>query len=418
MACAPVADRAEEAERGPSPAPDAIRFKALTSGNFFTCGVSTDERLWCWGLNDYGQLAQSDLEDRLVPVEVRLPVRLRHVVAGDARVCGPDTTAVLWCWGDNVAQSMQQPDTLMYAPPDSMRVGSVLQVASGSRFTCATTPDRIAQCWGGNRYGELGDAGDSLAVRAIAMPVAEPIRFDTLVAGRLHACGLDAQQRAYCWGAAGLVGNGAPDKVRTPAAVAGGHRFRTLTAGHSVTCGLTAAGVAWCWGLNHDGQLGNAALRGNPFTPVAVDGAHTFVQLAAGFHRVCGLDTDGVVWCWGSNFGGGLGDSTVKASSPTPVAVRTHVRFSSLSAGDTHACALDADGFAWCWGMNSRGSESGALGDGTRVDRAQPAPVAPPLTTSAATRTRTRSSPTVGSTRNPTVRDAEVPPGPMGENGS
>jgi alpha-tubulin suppressor-like RCC1 family protein len=46
----------------------------------------------------------------------------------------------------------------------------------------------------------------------------------------------------------------------------------------------------------------------------------------------------------------------------TPPGVRARV--TSISAGETHACAVRADGQAFCWGAN----DSGQLGDGTTTD--------------------------------------------------
>ena len=45
----------------------------------------------------------------------------------------------------------------------------------------------------------------------------------------------------------------------------------------------------------------------------------------------------------------------------------------TVAAGDQHACALDPDGAAWCWGYNRMGQ----LGDGTLEARLEPTPVAP-----------------------------------------
>jgi alpha-tubulin suppressor-like RCC1 family protein len=40
-------------------------------------------------------------------------------------------------------------------------------------------------------------------------------------------------------------------------AVSGDLRFTTISAGGSHTCGIATDGVVYCWGANGDGQLGN-----------------------------------------------------------------------------------------------------------------------------------------------------------------
>jgi alpha-tubulin suppressor-like RCC1 family protein len=40
----------------PEPVAGALRFRALTAGQFFTCGIATNDATYCWGANDRGQL--------------------------------------------------------------------------------------------------------------------------------------------------------------------------------------------------------------------------------------------------------------------------------------------------------------------------------------------------------------------------
>lgn len=360
-----------------SSATATLRLTTIVAGNLFSCGLDEERALWCWGVNDYGQLGVGDRVDRQQPVRVSLPVPTRHLTAGEARVCAVDTLATLRCWGDNVAGALADSTVEYRSTPAELPVGKVRFAAAGSRFTCAKGEDGRVSCWGGDLNGELGDGGDTIASRIEPQPVAATVVFDTLVAGRLHACGLTSAGDAWCWGGAGLTGDGARDKRIAPTRVSGGHQFRSLTAGLGVTCGVATDGAAWCWGLGSDGQLGYGEGLNNDFVPVLVAGGHRFRQLAAGYHRVCGLDVDGLAWCWGSNFNGALGD-TGRVSSPVPVRVRGDRRYVAIASGDSHACAIDRDGQAWCWGQNRIGSGGGALGDGTLEDRSFPVAVVAP----------------------------------------
>ena len=70
---------------------------------------------------------------------------------------------------------------------------------------------------------------------------------------------------------------------------------------------------------------------------------------------------DGVLWGWGSNRHGQLGDGTMVAIS-TPVEILSNVR--AVSAGEGHTMVIRDDGSLWTWGRN----QWGQLGDGTTTD--------------------------------------------------
>ena len=95
------------------------------------------------------------------------------------------------------------------------------------------------------------------------------------------------------------------------------------------------------------------------------------VEVRAGSYETCARRADGTIWCWGSNQFGQLGDGTT-TDSPTPVQVQGLADMIALAVGEGFACAVKGDGTVWCWGQNK---DSGALGDGTEVDRSTPVQV-------------------------------------------
>ena len=56
---------------------------------------------------------------------------------------------------------------------------------------------------------------------------------------------------------------------------------------------------------------------------------------------------------------GRQGAATVRVAVPVP----SGLRFSTLTAGSLHACALDTGGSAWCWGLNQSGQLGGVSTD-------------------------------------------------------
>jgi len=69
--------------------------------------------------------------------------------------------------------------------------------------------------------------------------------------------------------------------------------------------------------------------------------------------HACGLDADGAAWCWGENWDGQLGNAS-DARRLSPTQVETPERFTRLSCGTLHTCALGTAGGVWCWGTLGR----------------------------------------------------------------
>lgn len=142
-----------------------------------------------------------------------------------------------------------------------------------------------------------------------------------------------------------------------------------LAAGGHHSCALTAAGGAKCWGTNWGGQLGDGTttLR---LTPVSVAGLSSGFAIAAGLAHSCAV-TAGGVKCWGRNDYGQLGDGTATdRQTPVPVTGLSS-GVVAIAAGSSHSCTLTAAGGVKCWGANW----SGQLGDGTTTDRKTPVAV-------------------------------------------
>jgi alpha-tubulin suppressor-like RCC1 family protein len=95
----------------------ALSFRQVSVGgasSFWehTCGVTTDNRAYRWGFNERGQLGTgtnqgpqkcSDWPRSLRPVPVLTGLRFDHVSAGGLFTCGITTDDRAYCWGDNFA---------------------------------------------------------------------------------------------------------------------------------------------------------------------------------------------------------------------------------------------------------------------------------------------------------------------------
>lgn len=219
--------------------------------------------------------------------------------------------------------------------------------------TCALNEAGAVYCWGRNHRGQLG-AGDTMPAPA---PVRVPLDTAAVDLGiGAHSCAVLATGYAVCWGPnrSGQLGDGSHADRSLPVAVRGGLRLTQISAGGRHSCGLSGTGNAYCWGENHSGQLGNGTRSSSP-VPVPVGaGDARFSAISAGDLHTCALSRQGDVFCWGDNFLGQLGVPTAEASA-TPRRVPDVPPLSGIDAGRNHTCGYDQDGFAWCWGQNGIG---------------------------------------------------------------
>jgi alpha-tubulin suppressor-like RCC1 family protein len=359
----------------------ALSFWQVSAGANHTCGITSDRRLYCWGANYNGQVGDgtSGAENsRSRPVPVGGALRFRQVSAGRGYTCAVTTDNLVYCWGWNDFGQLGDGTKSFPRPTPAPVAGGhrFRSVQAGSFHTCAvSTPDNRAYCWGANGQGELGDG--TTTERLEPTRVHGTMRFREVSAGLDHTCGLTTENRAFCWGANfnGQLGDGTEVSQRlTPTRVASARTFRQLDAGGWHTCAVaTGDARAFCWGNGRTGALGTGGAYLS-FWPRAVAGGLSFDRVSAGFAYTCGETTGNRAYCWGYNAYGVLGDGTT-TNRLRPVAVKGNLFFAQVSAGGDHTCGRTPESAAYCWGDNYLGQ----VGDGsTRNSRLTPTAVAGP----------------------------------------
>lgn len=305
------------------------------------------------------------------------PAQAAFISAGAGSACAITASGVAYCWGvdqDGEDGTGFHASPSAFAPtavPTSAHFTSIansrfgdLEIDAGidddaRGYTCATATDGTGYCWGEGgpamgrgpgRYSYPIDTNDPYAgsLSPAPAPVVGGIQFSSIVTGYWMACGLDLTGTAYCWGAEPYVGDGVTVPADSniaqgaPVAVAGGYHFQQLVAGQLHMCGLVSDGTVYCWGDNAGGEIGDAT---NTFrnVPTQVATSQRFTSLSAGAVGVsggetCGLTAAGAAYCWGSQ----------SWNYPTPV--QGGHSFSSIFVGDGTTCAIANDG-AYCWGL-------------------------------------------------------------------
>ncbi|MDA0706089.1 MAG: hypothetical protein O2805_05575 [Proteobacteria bacterium] len=80
-----------------------ISFASLATGVFQTCGISTDSKAYCWGVNGSGQLGDGTTDMRTEPVAVSANVEFKELTIGVDHACGVSSGDEIYCWGNGSA---------------------------------------------------------------------------------------------------------------------------------------------------------------------------------------------------------------------------------------------------------------------------------------------------------------------------
>lgn len=125
-----------------------------------TCALKHDRTLWCWGMNDQGQLGTGVQADPYTPAQVTaLGSAVVQVAAGGEDACAVKTDKTLWCWGGNAFGEVGDGTKLRRDTPVQVKAlgAHVVAVGAGLFDTCALTDDGTLWCWGKNNHGQLGN---------------------------------------------------------------------------------------------------------------------------------------------------------------------------------------------------------------------------------------------------------------------
>ena len=99
------------------------------------------------------------------------------------------------------------------------------------------------------------------------------------------------------------------------------------------------------------------------------------VRVSAGDSHSCAINQAGTAFCWGLGNWGQLGNGFL-INRMTPFPVAGGLTFTAIATAETHSCGITTTGQTYCWGLNNVGQ----LGDGTTINQASPALVAGDLT--------------------------------------
>jgi len=289
----------------------ANTWKDVSVGSSHSCGITRDDKAYCWGWNLYGQLGLNSSANEMIATPT--PVYMGGALSGK----------------------------------------TLLKIEAGSTSTCALASDYKVYCWGYSYYAGIGTSGGVF--------IGAPTPIDTTnIPSTYHATDISmsefnraclvADGRVYCWGANtnGSLGDGTTETRLLPVPVSndggiGGKTVTKVSVGYQNTCAIADNGV-YCWGSGRgNANSGNTTKRYIPY-PVgeSVFNGKAIQDIMSANAASCAI-ADYKVYCWGEESLVGSTDTPSSGTITTPTLV------SNQNTGDYRAVAVSGESVGHCF---------------------------------------------------------------------
>jgi alpha-tubulin suppressor-like RCC1 family protein len=424
---------------------------AAPAGLYATSLAFRNSSTVAWGFNGNGQLGQGNndfISPIYAPVVVPGLLGMTGVAVGGSHCLAFKNNTTVWAWGNNYSGQLgtgvvnNAINTIATSVPGQVvkvvnasivLLTGVTAISAGGNHSLALDTNGTVWSWGGNYYGQLGDA----AAAGVITPnrsVADTVKFPNtpgsvttgiatmIAAGGSHNLALMSNYSSaathkvpnavLAWGLNdyGQLGNNTSTTIQPYSTIPvlvykndGGtisplNNVKFIAAGGSHSLAFDGTNI-WAWGTNTVGQLGTGSVdppSTQPITHIYAVKVDTsmmplplnVLQITAGLDHSLVLLSGGSVWAWGSNFFGQLGNggplkgspANQSAAFPTPAPVVTLTGITNIVAIGTHNLAQAGNKIMWAWGENTYGQ----LGNGSnfvnsnvtaKLDSSTPVPV-------------------------------------------
>ncbi|MEI7917846.1 MAG: prepilin-type N-terminal cleavage/methylation domain-containing protein [Candidatus Saccharibacteria bacterium] len=206
---------------------------SLSAGVQDTCAVASDNLAYCWGSNQYGILGDGTNNLSSVPVAANTSgvlsgKTINSITASYYHSCVIASDNQVYCWGSNWYGELGNNSTAdSWVPVATSTTGAlsgktVISIANSTFDTCAIASDFKVYCWGGADYGQLGNSTFTQSNVPVVVSNTSNFTNQSIISisatDSIHACALAFDNNIYCWGSNiyGELGNGSTTNSNIP----------------------------------------------------------------------------------------------------------------------------------------------------------------------------------------------------------
>jgi alpha-tubulin suppressor-like RCC1 family protein len=346
---------------------------AVAGGQYHTAAVRSDGRLFTWGNNaTFGALGDNSTANRSSPVQIGSS-SWTAVGAGFSHTAAIGVDGALFTWGYNNQGNLGLDDLISRSSPvtiglSRLIVSSPVQigssswtaVAAGSFFTAAIRSDGYLFSWGTNSIGQLGDG--TFVNKSSPVQIGSDSWTGVSAGLFAHTTAIRSDKRLFTWGynGQGQLGDNTTVNKSSPVMVSGVptnasvsspvqigfSSWTAVSAGRSHTAAIRSDGLLFTWGRNNRGQLGDTTVTSRS-SPVQI-GSSSWTAVSAGSYHTAAIRSGGTLFVWGWGAYGRIGDSG-NSTRYSPVQIGNS-SWTVVSAGDQHTLAIRSGGTLFAWG--------------------------------------------------------------------
>ncbi|CAD8165666.1 unnamed protein product [Paramecium pentaurelia] len=294
-----------------------------SSITFTSSFVFSQEQLYAWGWNNFGQLgignSISQYSPQLVPIQNVLFVACKSSVSAAI-----DKSGKLYTWGRSkfgLLGNGQVENINVPTLVECLKHLDFKYVACGNYHMAAITNDGQLYTWGNFDHGKLGHSFDN----SVKLPSREKYEYQKNLGS-----------------------------AKLPELVQLNFKVRQVSLGDQFTIILSDEGNVYSVGLNKKGILGYETKNAEELNFKQITSLKNIVQIDSGTDFSVALDSDGNMFAWGSNYFGQLG-----TPSPSVVQIPQQIKglpkIKQFSCGEQFIGALSTEGVLYTWGFGGDG---------------------------------------------------------------
>jgi alpha-tubulin suppressor-like RCC1 family protein len=348
-------------------------WKKFSQGERFSIAIKEDGTLWMWGQNINGILGNGSGTVTLVqhPTQIGTDTNWTDISVGRWFVLATKTNNDLYGWGDNQYGNLGNGNnTVQYTPVKIAE--NVKSFSAGYHHSMIVKTDGTMWGAGYNEAGNLAVGNNVGYYNTWQQESSLATNWAKASAGYYNSFGIKTNGTLWSTGAnnEGQSGTGATSGTAVAFVQIGTDtNWKDVSCGVYHVLGLKTTGKLFGWGYSGDGRLGIVGAGAQYFrTPQAIEASSNYSQIATSWDASAIIKSDNTLYAFGVNHNGITGGTAASTLNLAPQQVGTSSNWKTLAlrVGGYHFGAIQNDTSVWAWGADNLyqlGNDDGVTAD-------------------------------------------------------